>query len=231
MKDGTIGSAHDALCLAVTVPVIGSDIGLVVLKVAEVGSAVDPPKQIAVELKHLDAVKVGTVGLVLGVVGGAELLDDEFHLAVTVYIRNGGVVGFIDIGDVCLAVVGETFRFGNFQIVMCQHGSSLGTGGLLHTFYYRAHGIGTVCATGRISEIRYGEGFVVDLHTITVEVISDSVVFLRIDAPRTEDATRRLHGDKTAVELVCHTLCLGTCGQKHGQQPYQDVFLSHRKTN
>jgi len=231
VKDGTIGSAHDALCLAVTVPVIGSDIGLVVLKVAEVGAAVDPPKQIAVELKHLDAVKVGTVGLVLGVIRGAELLDDEFHLAVTVYISDGGIVGLIDIGHVSLAVVGETFGLGDLEIVMRQHSGRLRTGGLLHSFYNRAHGIGATGSTSRISEIRYGEGFIVDLHTITVEVISDSVVFLRIDAPRTEDATRRLHGDKTAVELVCHTLCLGTCGQKHGQQPYQDVFLSHRKTN
>ena len=227
VDDSTVGGSHDALGLAVAVPVIGGDIGLVVLEVAEVGAAVDPPEQIAVELKHLDAIEVGTIGFVLGVVGGAELLDDEFHLAVTVYIRNGGVVGLIDIGDISLSVVGETFGLGDLEIVIRQHSGRLRTGGLLHSFYNRAHGIGATGSTSRIGIIRYGERCVVDLHTITVEVISDSVVFLRIDAPRTEDATRRLHGDKTSIESVGHTLCMGASSQEHGQQAHQDVFLSH----
>lgn len=228
VEDGTVGGAHDALCLAVTVPVIGGDISLVVLEVAEVRSAVDPPKQITVELKYLDAVEVGTVGFVLGIVSGAELFNDEFHLAVTIHISDGGVVGLIDIGDVCLAVVGEALGLSNLQIVIRQHGSNLGTGSLFYSFYYRAYGIGAAGATGRVGEIRYGERLVVDLYAIAVKIICDIVVFLGVDTPGTKHVIRRLHGDKTAVELIGHTLCLGTCGQKHGQQTCQDVFLSHR---
>ena len=228
VENGTVGGTHDAFCLAVAVPVIGGNVGLVVLEVTEVGAAVDPPKQLSVEFKHLDAVEVGTVGFVFGIISGADLLDDELHLAVAVYIGDGGIVGLIDIGDVGLSVVGEALGLGNLQIVIRQHGSNLGTGSLFYSFYYRAYGIGAAGATGRVGEIRYGERLVVDLYAIAVKIICDIVVFLGVDTPGTKHAIRRLHGDKTSVELIGHTLCMGFCGQEHGQQTCQDVFLSHR---
>ena len=121
VENGTVGGTHDAFCLAVAVPVIGGNIGFVVLEVTEVWTAVDPPKQLPIEFKHLDAVEVGTVGFVFGIISGADLLDDELHLAVAVYIGDGGIVGLIDIGDVGLSVVGEALGLGNLQIVMSQH--------------------------------------------------------------------------------------------------------------
>ena len=187
MNLSTISHTHDALGLTVHVPVVGSNVGLIVLEVPKVRTTVYPPEQGTVELIHLNTVEVDVSRRYL--VAGANLLNQNFHLSVTIHISDSGIVGLVVVGNVGSTVIGSAVGLGDGEIAVTPYGcNSRGLRLILLAIDHRHHGIGAGSGATGIGEIGNGEWRGVDLGAIAVDIIVHPIVFGTQDAPTQIDA-------------------------------------------
>ena len=187
--DGAISSAHHTLGLAVAVPIIDSDVLFVVLEVAHIGAAVDPPKTCTIELEAFEdgiflriyAINLGPVARI-GLLHLAEVVElhDNLQLTIAINIGAGGVIGHQRTLDALMRqlylLVGRGphgFRRHRLVLFVATHDSldAIGAGG----------------RTALIREVGHGEWCLCDFLSIAIDIVCDIVVLFREYAPTQED--------------------------------------------
>lgn len=177
MNLGSVRGTQHGFGLAVTVPVVGHDVLLVVLEVSHVGAPVDPPEFLTIQLIDLhDKVLTIEACLRIGLAGptGIVELHQYLQLAVAVHVSHTGVVR--NVGRCQRTVVGR-----NLQVVLVPHRGLL-AGSLFsaaNDSLYRVFAAGRTC---NIGEVRHLE-VVRYLRAVTVEVVRHVIVLLAQDAP------------------------------------------------
>ena len=96
MDDRAFLQSHHSLGLAILVPVVGYDVLFVVLEVAHIRTAVDPPEERSVHFQHFQDGVFAVVAL-FWEVGTNFVLVVELHqylqLTVAVHVGTAGVIG------------------------------------------------------------------------------------------------------------------------------------------
>ena len=207
MDNGAFLQAHQHFGLAVHVPVIAHDVLLVVLEVAHVRTAVDPPQDSTIQLQHLEDGVFAVVAL-LGEAVADFLqiveLQQNLHLSVAVHVSTAGIVGDEGRRNGC-RMLGR-----NLQIAVVPRFGSR-TLGLRDTTLHGLNGIAAGSATPCILVVG-GRQVLSNLRAITIEVVRDVVILVGLDAPADKDATCCLYGHDATVEVINHSLCVGIQG-------------------
>ena len=220
MNGRTVCCTHQCLGLAVLIPVISYNVGLVKLEVTQVGTTVYPPKFLTVQFVNLYHIilTVGATGRIASFcISTVPHLDDQFQLTVTVHISHTGIVG--------LKRTGERTMIRNYlQIALCPRSDSLALC-LFLTSHYGTHCILARCTTTAISIVRHSEWLCVQFCAVAVDVVRNVIILLTEDAPRAKYAVVGLYGHQSTVEFVHCTLGKTThcCQDEH--EKYQVEFF------
>ena len=192
VDNGTIGSSHHTLCLAIQVPVVSRDVNLVVLKVTHIPSAVDPPQSLASELIGFDDG--------IGGIAGVRMVElhDELQLSVTIEVSRRGIVGNEGAGE--RPMVGlDLYPW----IHLGCHGSTLF---LCHATHHGLHGIGGCSRAALVGIVGDRERLIIEFGAVTIDVIGHIIVLLSEDTPAAENSRGCLHSHQTSVDFVHCTL-------------------------
>ena len=215
MDGSAVGSTHDSFGFSVAVPVIRHDVLFIVLEVAHVRTAVDPPESCAVLLQGFEDGVFAFVAIAW--IAGrffAEIvkLHEDVELAVAVEVSAACVIGHQGTLD---AFVGELY----FLVARSPYADRLACA-LLFSAHYGCHGICAGCCARRVTEVGYGQRCLCYFHSVTIDIVRDVIVFLAEDAPTEIDASARLHSHESTVESVCLSLResggSGSCQKQYG---------------
>ena len=179
-----VGTTHQALSLAVLVPVKGYQVPLLVGACHQVGTQVNPPQPLARDGIALIMVEVGRIGRRVQVAAGIIALDDELHGAVAVDIAQRDVVDLILRRHVLIITVGHAAD-GDVLILGIPAGH-LSRLFLFDAPYHGSHLILRRTLTTSIDIVRHLERCAVHERPVTIEVIFRVVVFFAQDLPTDE---------------------------------------------
>ena len=149
VDNGAVRCTHHGLSLTVAVPVVGYDVGLVVLEICQVRTALYPPQALAVQLIDLDDAILTLIAPTCQAridIALVPHLNQYFQLAVTVNIGHAGIVRLVDALQV-------TMVWSYFQIGLAP-GGHLGRCRLLAAAHYGSHLITATCRAASIDIIR-----------------------------------------------------------------------------
>ena len=219
MDSGTIAGTHHHFGLTILIPVVGYDVLLVVLEVAHIRTAVNPPQTGAIHLQALhDAIFLGggatNNGTILGVGLLYLALVVELHqylqFTIAIYIGTAGIVGH----KFALNIL--VFQLNLF--VACCPRRCLLAQCLLLTSNYGGNLIGAIDGAARIGEVAHlqilGHSF-----TVAIHIVRNIVVFIGLKAPTEINAAANLHAHQSAIKLVGKTLRRGCA---NGKQSYEE---------
>ena len=215
MDGGTVGSTEQSLCLPVKIPVVAHNVLLIVLEVAHIRTAVDPPQHGAVQLQALKnavlaimtATRVTGIYLALVVV-----LQQDFHLPVTIDVSTTRIVGYQRRGD-------RRVVLGRYLQIAIGPRRCRFTHRLLHATFHSFHSIAAGHGTCCISVVGGGQ-LLSHRQTVAIEVVGDIIVLVRLNAPTDEDSFRSLHSHYATIQLVNHALSIG-CYTYHAHRQGQ----------
>ena len=213
MNLGSVAGSQHGFGLAITVPVVGYDILLVILEVGHVGSPVYPPEFLTVQLIDLhDEVLAIVACFLIGSTGPTAVveLQQDFQFSVTIHISTTGIIGYV------CRFQGTMIR-SYLEILLrpwC-HGVTL------FLWYASHHGLHLITARSTsavIGIIGNRQRFSVKFCAVTVDIVSHVIILLTEDTPCAEHATAGLHGHQTAIQLIHRALSMNR--QYHGEHQY-----------
>ena len=203
MDFGAFLKAHEHLGFAVLIPVIAHDILFIVLEVAHIWSAVDPPEHSAVKFQHLKE------GVFLGVCTAhlrsllwvkllslllVVILQEDFHHSVAIDICTAGVIW-----HVC-TLEGRVVLRADLKVILRPRLDGLALC-LLFSTHHCSDSVGVIHTSALVGEIGDIEIFR-NTGAVAVKVVLHVIVLVRLYSPTEEYACIDFDADKPSVELV-----------------------------
>ena len=189
VNNSTVGCTEHALCLAVHIPVVGSDVYLVVLEVTHVSAAVYPPQFLAIELIRLDD-GVLAVNTVIPVVK----LDNQLHLAVSVEVGCCSIVRNKRVGHCAVIHL-------QLEVVLRKNRGFLRLL-LLHATHYGCHSVLACERAGCVFKVRNGKWLIINLRAVTIDVVCHVVILFAMDTPCAKHTASDLNSHQSTVNNV-----------------------------
>ena len=228
MDNHIVGTAHQCLGLAVTVPVIEDEVELLVRTCHEVRTHVNPPQARTVHLVTLMQVKVGLIAFGIEISAVVATLHHELHLAITVNVGNGTVVERVAARDIRSVTVDDILHVDVPILVFPRSHLFRGKVVALRAIDDGHHLVLAAARTVIVLIVGDIDGFS-HLCTVTIQVILSIEILRRQLTPADKDARTRhavsavltrlvalWDSHETTRKLVSNTL--RTCRQRHSRK-------------
>ena len=228
MDNHIVGTAHQCLGLAVTVPVIEDEVKLLVRTCHEVRTHVYPPKARAIHLVALMQIEVGGIACSIQVSAVVAALHNKLHLTVAVNVSHRAVVERITTCDICTVTVDDVLHVDVPILVLPRCHLFRGKVVTLRAVDDRHHLVLAAARTVIVLIVGDIDGFS-HLCTVTIQVILSIEILRRQLTPADKDARTRhavpavltrlvalWDSHETTRKLVSNTL--RTCRQRHSRK-------------